>query len=94
MGAALTPAVKLDGAEVGTSKAKGFFYVDMAPGSHTVETSTEVTRRLSFTLEKAQIRYVKMGVSMGFFAGHVYPELVENSVGETEITGCKFTGTQ
>jgi hypothetical protein len=94
LGAALSPAINLDGASVGTSRAQGFLYVDTTPGSHTVETATEVTRKLSFTLEKGQTRYVKFGVTMGFFVGHVYPELVDNAVGESEIVSCKFTGTQ
>lgn len=91
MGAALKPSVKVNGLNVGTSRAKGFFYYDAAPGEYKVETSTEVTRRLTLKLEAGDTRYVKMGVSMGFLAGHVYPELVDTSVGSKEIQGCKYT---
>src|SRR5438270_464195 len=78
LGAAIQPAVRLDGVEVGTAKSHGFFYVDTAPGSHFLETTTEVSRRLTFMLDKGQTRYVKLSVSMGFAVGHVYPELVED----------------
>lgn len=92
LGAAVQPAVRLDGKEVGTAKSQGFFYVDAEPGSHFVETTTEVSRRLSFTLEKGQTRYVKLSISMGFAVGHVYPQLVDDAVGQKEVADCKYIG--
>ena len=29
----------------------------------------------------------------GFFVGHIYPELVEENVGESEIKKCHYLGT-
>src|SRR5450432_3600411 len=55
LGAAVQPAVKLNGEEVGTAKPSGFFYVDRPPGNYKVETSTEVKRQLSLELDKNQI---------------------------------------
>jgi hypothetical protein len=72
--------------------AGGFFYVDRPAGSYEVVTSTEVERKLSFTLDKGQTRYVRLEVSMGFFVGHVYPELVEPDVGAKEIQETSYTG--
>lgn len=92
LGAALNPNVKLNGEVVGTAKAKGFFYTDQPAGNYTVETSTEVSRRLTLQLEQGQTRYVRFNVSMGFFVGHVYPELIENAKGEAEIQKCSYTG--
>ena len=89
-GAAIQPAIRLDGVEVGTAKSHGFIYVDAAPGSHFIETTTEVSRRLTFTLDKGQTRYVRLAVSMGFAVGHVYPELVEDAVGIKEVAECKY----
>lgn len=57
-------------------------------------TSTEVDRSLSLTLEAGQTRYVRLGISFGFFVGHVYPELVDTSVGEEEIKELSYTGMQ
>lgn len=90
LGAAVQPAVKLNDEKIGNAKPSGFFFADRAPGDYQVETSTEVKRRLSLTLDKQQTRYVRLNMAMGFFVGHVYPELVENSVGEKEIAKCKF----
>jgi hypothetical protein len=38
----------------------GFFYVDTAPGKHEVSTSTEAENKLTFVLEKGEVKYVKM----------------------------------
>ncbi len=92
VGAAVKPAVKLNGAEVGTAKAKGFFYVDRPPGDYQVETTTEVSRRLSLTLASNQTRYVKLNISMGFMVGHVYPELVDDATGQAGVEKCSYTG--
>lgn len=91
-GAAVQPEVRLNGEVVGKAVPDGFFYVDREPGNYKIETSTEVDRHLSFTLEKGQTRYVRLNISMGFFIGHVYPELVENEIGQKEIQQCNYTG--
>jgi Protein of unknown function (DUF2846) len=92
LGAGVQPAVKLNGEKIGTAKPQGFFYADRRAGNYEVETSTEVKRRLSLTLDNSQIRYVRLNMAMGFFVGHVYPELVDDQTGEKEICGCKYTG--
>jgi hypothetical protein len=51
LGAALQPDVLLNDQKVGKAVAQGFFYVDRSPGNYIVVTSTEVERKLSFTLE-------------------------------------------
>jgi len=88
LGAAVQPAVKLNGEKVGTAKPGGFFFVDRPPGSCEVETTTEVKRRLTFTLDKGQTRFVRLNISIGFMVGHVYPELIQNQVAEGEIINC------
>ncbi len=85
VGGAVQPNVKVNGQVVGSAQPKGVFYVDRPPGSYTIETSTEVTRQLSLTLEKGQTRYVRLNLSMGFMVGHISPELVEPSTGEREV---------
>lgn len=92
LGAALQPAVKINGEVVGTAVPKGFFYVDRQPGSYQILISTEVDRTLSLLLEKDQTRYVRLNVSMGFFMGHVYPELIDNEAALKEIAECRYTG--
>jgi hypothetical protein len=92
LGAAIQPEVKLNGEVVGRAVPMGFFYLDKKPGNYELEATTEVTRKLSLTLEQGQKRYVRMGVSFGFFVGHVYPELVDNEVAQKEIQDCRYLG--
>ena len=94
LGAALQPDIRLNGTKVGDAVAQGFFYVDRSPGNYEVVTSTEVDRKVTFVLEKGQTRFVKFSVSMGFFAGHVYGELIDSAVGLEEIKECKYTGAE
>jgi hypothetical protein len=92
MGAAVQPEVRLNGEVIGKATPRGFFYVDRSPGHYEMMTSTEVDRKLTFTLEPGQTRFVRLDISIGFFVGHVYPELVDVSVGETEIQDCSYIG--
>lgn len=94
LGAALRPEVLLNGEKVGEAIAHGFFYVDRPPGDYTVTTSTEVKRKVSFVLDRGQTRYIRFSTSLGFFVGHVYGELVDESKGLSEIKNCKYTGVK
>lgn len=93
LGAAVTSDINLNGKVVGKSERGSFFFVDQAPGSCTVATSTEVERHLTFTLGAGEIRYVKTTVSMGVLVGHISPELVGTDVGKSDIAGLHYTGS-
>ncbi len=92
LGAAIQPSVKINGDVVGSAVPRGFFYVDRSPGDYEITTVTEVTRTLSLHLDAGQTRYVRLGISMGFFVGHVYPELVDDAVGASEIKELHYIG--
>ncbi|MGV3742911.1 MAG: DUF2846 domain-containing protein [Burkholderiaceae bacterium] len=70
-GAAIQPNIMLDGKVVGESKPGGFFYVDAPAGNHEVSTSTEVEKKLTFTLDKKEVKYVKTSPSLGLMVGRV-----------------------
>ena len=89
VGAAIQPAVYLNGEKVGSAVPGGFFYVDRPPGDYEVTTTTELKKSLTFHLDAGQVRYVKLGISMGLLAGHVYPELMDESVGKHDLEGTK-----
>lgn len=92
MGAALQPEIKLNGKAVGSSKPGGFFFVDAAPGPQEVTTSTEVEKKLTFTLGAGETRYVKTSIGFGLMVGRVYPELVDNAVGQKELEDSSYIG--
>lgn len=89
MGAAVQPDVMLNSKKVGNAVPMGFFFVDSAPGDYEVTTSTEVKKTLTFHLDAGQTRYVRLNISMGFMVGHVYPELMEDTIGAKEIQQTK-----
>lgn len=93
LGAAVQPEVRLNGEVVGKAVPNGFFYADRPAGNYQVATETEVERKLTFTLEPGQVRYVKLNISMGLFVGHVYGELVDEAKGQAEIADTRYTGT-
>jgi hypothetical protein len=86
--------VLLNGNKVGEAISWGFFYVDRPPGHYEVLTSTEVDRKVTFVLEQGHTRFVRLSTSVGFFAGHVYGELVDHEMGLSEIQACKYTGSE
>jgi len=90
----LEPAIKVDGNKVGESSSGDYFYVDIAPGTYTISTSTEKEETTSVTVTAGQAVYVKTEVSMGLFVGHVSPEVVANDKAETEIQDCHYVGKE
>ena len=92
LGLAVQPDIRINGEVVGQATPNGYFYVDRKPGTYEITTTTEVERKLSLTLDKDQTRYVRLSISIGFFVGHIYPELVDNDVGLKDLQDCRYTG--
>ena len=88
-GVAVQPEVKVNGEVVGRAVPNGYFYVDRKAGPCEITTTTEVERTLSLMLDKGQTRYVKLSLSMGFFVGHVYPELIDDETARKEMEGTR-----
>ena len=93
-GAGIQPTVMLNGAKVGESTPGGFFYVDRPAGNYEVLLSTEVDRKVTFTLVPGQERYIRMTVGLGVIVYRVYPELVDEGVGRGEIVETSYIGGQ
>lgn len=91
-GLAIRPDIKLNDETVGEAVSWGFFFVDRPAGNYHVVTSTEVDRKLSFVLEKAQTRFVRFSVGFGFFVGHIYGELVDPETARSEIVDLNYIG--
>lgn len=94
LGTAARPKVLLNGEKVGEVKAYSFFYLDRPPGEYEVTTSTDGGRKVSFVLEQGQTRYIRFSSSLGLLAGHVYGELVDETVALSEIQNCHYTGAK
>lgn len=92
-GSAIQPSVNLNGVVVGDSKPGGFFYVDVPPANYEVTLSTEVDKKLTFTLDKQEQKCVRMSIGFGVLAARVYPELAEPAICDTEIQDMSYTGS-
>jgi hypothetical protein len=92
VGGAIRPSIKFDGVAVGDSLPGGYFYVDTKPGSHQAETSTEASNKVSFVVEKGEVKYVRTKVTPGLLAGHVVPELIGPEEAQKELVDLSFTG--
>jgi hypothetical protein len=90
-GGGVQPVIKLNGKEIGESMPMAFFFLDLPPGNYMAEVSTEVTRTVSFTLEKGEFRYIRFHVTMGFFIGHVNGELVSEKLALEELENCRYS---
>ena len=90
LGAAVQPEVTLNGQKVGTAKPHGFYYVDRTPGNYTVAASTETEKKLTFTLEPRQERFVRLKIQMGLMVGRIVPELVDKAEAEKELKDLSY----
>lgn len=84
-GAAVQPDIKLNSEKVGTAKPHGFYFVDRDPGNYEVTAATETEKKLTFTLEPGQQRYVRLKIQMGLLVGRIVPELVDKDEAEGEL---------
>ena len=89
-GAAVQPDIHLNGQKVGTAKPHGFYFVDRAPGNYEVTAATETEKKLTFTLEPRQERFVRLKIQMGLFVGRIIPELVDKAEADGELKGMSF----
>ena len=90
LGAAVQPDINLNGQKVGTAKPHGFYFVDRAPGNYEVTATTETEKKLTFTLEPRQERYVRLKIQMGLFVGRIVPELVDKAEAEGDLKELSF----
>jgi hypothetical protein len=89
-GAAVQPSIHLNGTKVGTAKPYGFYFVDRAPGDYEVSAETETEKKLTFTLEPGQERYVRLKSQIGALVLRVVPELVDKAQAAEELAKLHF----
>ena len=90
LGTAVQPDINLNGQKVGTAKPHGFYFVDRAPGNYEVSAATETEKKLTFTLEPRQERFVRLKIQMGLLVGRIVPELVDRAEAEGELKDLSF----
>lgn len=92
LGAAIQPLVRVNGDETGRCTPQGVFYVDVAPGQHTVSATTEVEKVSYLSVSEGETAYVKCSIGFGVFVGQPRLDVVSNSIGQSETQSLKVTG--
>ncbi|MGF6976543.1 hypothetical protein QFZ94_004993 [Paraburkholderia sp. JPY465] len=92
-GAAMQPAINLNGQDVGKSQPGGFFFVDEPAGQYVVSTTTETKKTLSFKLDAGETKYVKTSVGLGLLVGRIIPTLESSDEATKDIQDLHYTGT-
>jgi hypothetical protein len=91
-GAAMVPAVYVNGQEVGRSLANSFFFIDRPPGEYKVSATTEVEKSVSLALAAGESKYVKVSIGFGLFAGRPNFELINEAGARTALQSLSFSG--
>jgi hypothetical protein len=55
-----------------------------------VAASTETEKKLTFTLEPRQERFVRLKIQMGLMVGRIVPELVDKAEAEKELKDLSY----
>lgn len=92
LGAGIQPDVLVNGSVVGKSEGNGIFYIDRDPGKIEVATTSEVERKLTFTIAAGETRYVRCAVGLGVLVYRIIPELVSEEEARKEIHDLAYSG--
>ncbi|MBL8378032.1 MAG: DUF2846 domain-containing protein [Burkholderiales bacterium] len=90
LGAAIQPDVRMNGTVIGKAVPLGVYFADTDPGNIEIATSTEVERKLTFSIGASETRYVRLNISLGLLVGRVAPELVDEKEARMEIVDLAF----
>ncbi|MBV1775354.1 DUF2846 domain-containing protein [Burkholderiaceae bacterium DAT-1] len=91
LGAALSREVKLDGASVGKTANKTYFYKEIAPGSHTLTSEGGSSdNRVILNAEPGKTYFVRQFITMGLLSGGSGVEMVSEAEGRSGVAECKL----
>jgi hypothetical protein len=77
--------VTLNGSVIGSAVPNAAFYADRPKGTYEVTASTEVEKKVSFTLESGEIKYVRLSPTFGIVVARIVPELVSAEEASTAL---------
>jgi hypothetical protein len=85
MGAAVKLEITVDGKLVGSTAAKSYFLVQLAPGKHTILSQQDPEKKLDLTVAAGKNYFVWQEVKMGMWSPGSKLSLVEDSVGKAGV---------
>lgn len=91
VGQALKKSVYIDGALIGESSNKVFFFKEIAPGEHKVSTESEFGENdLKINVEGGKNYFVEQYIKMGAFVGGAGLKQVDEKQGKENVLKCKL----
>jgi len=87
-GSLVQPGVMLNEERVGKAQPGCFFYVDRKPGQYEVKCTTEWADKCKLTLAPQETTYVRLGLMVGVFVGHIIPKEVPEPEAQRELANC------
>lgn len=91
-GFAVQTTIHLNEEPVGKSKAGGFFFVDVAPGTCVVSCKTEAEYSTSFELAAGETKYVRTRIELGAFVGRIVPYVEIEEVAMKTLPSTVYIG--
>ena len=88
MGAAIKMPLLIDGQTVGDTAAKTYLRKELAPGSHTIVSKTEVDSTLTLDMQAGKTYFVWQEVKMGMFAARSALHQVDETKGRASVEKC------
>jgi hypothetical protein len=86
----LHPAVHVNGDFACEAVSEGFFYVDRPAGRYRISTGSDSDQTIEINLEKGQVQYVRLKLSVDPFGASIAPQLIDAQVAEPQIADCKL----
>ena len=62
---------------------------DRPPGIYEVKCTTEWADKCQINLDTNSVKYVRLGMMIGLFVGHVIPKEVDETTARKELEKCK-----
>jgi hypothetical protein len=92
-GAAVQPAVRINGTTTGRCQPNGVFHVDVPDGTHEVTAQDETTSRVVIDTDLYNEAYIKCSIGFGIIAPRPQLVPVDAATGGQAVQDLAFTGS-
>jgi hypothetical protein len=91
VGQALKKTLSIDGAVIGETANKTYFYREIMPGQHTLSTESEFgDNSITLLAEGGKNYFVQQYIKMGAFVGGAGLKIVSEDEGKREVLKCEL----
>ena len=91
LGKALKKTVTLDGAIIGETANKVYFYRAVEPGKHTISTESEFSDNITtFEAISGKNYFAEQFIKMGAFVGGASIRMIDDEVGKKNVLECNL----